>query len=167
MAAISTAGDPDRSHRPKQGRNRHREAERGRSGGSPCRGAIGGPPAASGGSQPTGKDLRRGANPQDLPRPTVEPVFHCLHLRGGHLAEVCPFREVRAHPAVGVLVPAPFPGMVGGGKAAVHIELLCDLPMSRELLAVVCRAGVNPVPDRTQTPGDRVPPACRSARTYW
>ncbi len=42
MAAISTTSDPDRSHRPMQGRAPDREAERSRSGGSPegpeCRG---------------------------------------------------------------------------------------------------------------------------------
>ncbi len=45
--------------------------------------------------------------------------------------------------------------MVGGSEVKARIELLCDLPMPRELLAVVRRAGVDPVPDRPQTPDER------------
>ncbi len=85
----------------------------------------------------------------------MEPVFHRPHLRGSHLAEVGALREVLAHQAVGVLVPAPFPGVAGGDKGEARTELRCDLPRPRELLAVVCRAGVDPVPDRTQAPGER------------
>ncbi len=85
----------------------------------------------------------------------MESVLYRPHLRGSHLAEVGPFREVLAYQAVGVLVQAPFPGMVGGGKVEARIELLCDLAMPRELLAVICRAGVDPVPDRPQTPEER------------
>ncbi len=36
------------------------------------------------------------------------------------------------------------------GKVEARIELLCDLPMPRELLAVFCRAGMDPVPNRPQ-----------------
>ncbi len=54
-------------------------------------GVDGRPRVASGGSQPTGKDRRRGAVPQDLPRPTVEPVLHRPHLRWGTWRKSVPF----------------------------------------------------------------------------
>ena len=63
-----------------------------------------------------------------------------------HLAEVRTLREVLAHQTVGVLVQAPFPGMVRGGEVEARTQRIRDLPVPRELLAVVRRAGMDPGP---------------------
>ena len=81
--------------------------------------------------------LRRRQVTQDPARTRVRAVLHGPDLGVRHLAQVRALGQVPPHQAVGVLVQAPFPGVVGAGEQEVRAQRRRHPRVVRELLSVV------------------------------
>ncbi len=150
--ALFAPSDPPDSAREWPGpfeseRSAIRQAAQGMPTGAPGRPAArGGRSGRTGG--PSGRPrpqerLRRRQVAQDPARTRVQAVLDGAHLRVRHFPEVRALGKVPPHQAVGVLVQAPFPGVVGPREEEVSAERPGHPRVVGELLAVVGRDRVD------------------------
>ena len=85
------------------------------------------------------EDFERALKAEALPGPMVQGVDNTAQSLRGDLRQVGALGQVLAQEAVGVLVGAPLPGMVGMGEVDGQVQSLFQFDGTGELPAVVQR----------------------------